>query len=38
MVEQIRITDIPQAQWLAVRDALTAQGWNLSRGGGLDHV
>lgn len=38
MVEQIRITDIPQAEWLAVRDALAAQGWNLSRGGGLDHV
>ncbi|BAP40968.1 hypothetical protein NJC40_15765 [Pseudomonas sp. 21LCFQ02] len=37
MAHLIRISDVPRARWIALRDQLAADGWTLIRGGGLDH-
>lgn len=38
MSTSISISDIPQARWIALRDHLAADGWTLTKGGGLDHA
>ncbi len=38
MHDPIRILDIAQSDWVALRDRLAEQGWTLEKGGGLDHA
>lgn len=38
MSKSISITDIAQDEWVALRDQLAADGWTLTKGGGLDHA
>lgn len=38
MHDPIRILDIAQSDWVALRDRLAGQGWTLEKGGGLDHA
>ena len=38
MSTAITITDIAQDDWIALRDQLAADGWTLTKGGGLDHA
>jgi hypothetical protein len=36
-MQTMTLSDIPEAQWGAFMHALAGAGWNLTKGGGLDH-
>ena len=38
MTQATRITVLAHDEWIALRDQLAANGWTLTKGGGLDHA
>ncbi len=38
MTDALILADLPEADWLALRDALVDAGWAMEKGGGLDHA